>query len=86
MLAACGGDRQETDREAESTLPRRESKTHWMLRGATRPCRVMPKCVALAGVAPNREFGSAKPFSETEMQAILKLGQTVAPMWMQRYG
>jgi predicted aldo/keto reductase-like oxidoreductase len=27
-----------------------------------------------------------QPFSDTEMQAIVKMGETVAPMWMQRYG
>jgi uncharacterized protein len=27
-----------------------------------------------------------QPFSETEMQAIIKMGEAVAPMWMQRYG
>jgi predicted aldo/keto reductase-like oxidoreductase len=27
-----------------------------------------------------------QPFSETEMQAIIKMGEMVAPMWMQRYG
>jgi uncharacterized protein len=27
-----------------------------------------------------------EPFSETEMQAIIKMGEMVAPMWMQRYG
>ena len=26
------------------------------------------------------------PFSDTEMDAIVKMGETVAPMWAQRYG
>lgn len=27
-----------------------------------------------------------QPFSDTELQAIIKMGETVAPMWAQRYG
>jgi hypothetical protein len=27
-----------------------------------------------------------QPFSPTEMDAIIKMGETVAPMWARRYG
>ena len=27
-----------------------------------------------------------QPFSPSEMDAIIKMGETVAPMWAQRYG
>jgi predicted aldo/keto reductase-like oxidoreductase len=33
-----------------------------------------------------RWAAETQPFSDAELQAIVKMGETIAPMWAERYG